>query len=651
MLSSGAFEERRTSQGRLLAFRITLFVCFSLLAVAFWLLQVVRHGTYEELAANNFTRTIPLRAPRGVLFDRTGRVLVENKYSFTIAIVREQSKRLNDTITRLAEATGVPEAQIRDIVRRRAKEPAFRPITVIDHATFAQVAAVTARHLEMPEVKVQQVPTRTYPTGMAAHMFGYVGEVTEAQLASSDLSKLQPGAIIGQAGIEKVYNDRLMGTDGNRYFVVNSVGREIDELKKEEPLDGARLQLTIDYDLQHAVEEAFTTAGFSGAAVLMDPSNGEVLAMTSLPSYDPNDFANGLDGSTWSRLLSDPKKPMTNRLTQGTYSPGSTFKILMATAALSEGLITPDYKVYCPGSFTIYGHEFHCDKKEGHGTLDLRHALEQSCDVYFYKLASMMKIDTIHEYAQKLGLVGKTGIDLPGEIDSLVPSTAWKLKTTGERWYPGETISVGIGQGQVSVTPIALATMIAGVANGGTVVTPHLVKATDDGHGWTPLAAPKPRSIFPLPSEVLEPVRDGLWLAVNGAGTAGRAKIEGHDVVGKTGTAQVISAQGAKAAAKAGLEHKDHSWFVFYAPRENPTIAGVVFVEHGGWGASAATPIARYALETYFAKQEHRPLPGVKLGGDGVLTIVPGGQVSPASLPAAVKQIADRAAAGGGGGQ
>jgi penicillin-binding protein 2 len=641
MLTSGAFEERRTSRGRLLGLRIGLVIGFALLALAFWWLQVPQHAKYEELAANNFTRAIPLRAPRGVLFDRTGRVLVENKYSFTIAIVREQTKDLEATIRKVAEVTGVPEALVRDAVNRRVREPVFRPLPVIEHATFAQVAAVTARHLEMPEIKVQQVPTRTYPTGMAAHLFGYVGEITESQLAAADPSKVQAGAIIGKAGIEKVYNDELMGTDGSRLFVVNSLGREIDELKKQDPLDGQRLQLTIDSDLQRALEEGFNTGGFAGAGVLLDPNTGEVLAMTSLPSYDPNVFANGLDSATWSKLNSDPKKPLTDRLVQGTYSPGSTFKILMATAALSEGIITPDYTVYCPGSITIYGHTFHCDKKQGHGSLDLRHALEQSCDVYFFKLASMMKIDTIHEYAEKMGLVGKTGIDLPFEVDSLVPSTAWKLKTTGDRWYPGETISVGIGQGQVSVTPIALATMIAAVANGGTVVTPHVVRASDSGDGWRTLTPPSPKSVFPLRPDVLGPVRDGLWLAVNGAGTAGGARIAGHDVVGKTGTAQVVSLQNYRNTP----EHRDHSWFVFYAPKDHPQVAGVIFVEHGGWGATAATPIARYVLETYFAKTEHRPLPCVKLGVGGTLTVAPCGEPSPAPPPAPpqpAQQVADQ---------
>ena len=621
MMISGS-DDRRMNEGRMTALRVFFIVCGSALAVAFWMLQVVQHQKYVELADNNHLKTIPLRAPRGVLFDRHGRVLVENTNSFTIAIIREQTKHLDRTVTRLAEITGVDEGRIREIVQRRRREPSFRPIPVIEHATFAQVAAVTAHRLEMPEIEVQQVPTRTYPSGMAAHLFGYVGEMDAAQLASPEFASagLQPGAIVGKAGLEKAYNADLMGVDGNKFVAVNSVGREIDQLDRQDPVEGKRLQLAIDFDVQRALEEAFTAKGSVGAALVMDPMSGEVLGFTSQPSFDPNDFAVGIDSAKWGKLTGDPEKPLQNRLLQSRFPPGSTFKIVMAEAAVSEGLITPDYKVFCPGQMTIYGHTFRCDKREGHGWLDLRHALEQSCDVYFYKLGSMMSVDTIHKYGAEMGLVGKTGIDLPNEIDSLVPSTAWKLKTTGERWYPGETISVSIGQGQVTVTPIALATMISTIANGGTVVTPHIVKAIDRGKGWEPVAVPKPRSQVSFSIESLSAIREGLWLAVNGAGTGFRARMAGYDVVGKTGTAQVASLEASKAAARAGLKHlEDNSWFVFYAPRDNPQIAGVVFVEHGGFGAQAAVPIARYVLETYFAKREGRAMPTVSVGPDGVL--------------------------------
>jgi len=391
--------------------------------------------------------------------------------------------------------------------------------------------------------------------------------------------------------------------------VVNSVGREIRELENTPPAEGKRVQLTIDYDLQRALEEGFRASGYAGAAAFLDPRTGEVLAMTSLPAYDPNDFAVGIESAKWADLNRDPLKPLENRLIRGRYSPGSTFKIVMSIAALSEHVITPDFKVFCTGSKTFYGRPFQCSRKGGHGWVDLRHAIEQSCNVYFYTVGDMMKIDTIHDYAAKLGLAGVTGIDLPGELSSLVPSTEWKRKTFNQPWYPGETISVSIGQGAVAVTPLALATMISTVANGGTLITPHVVRAIDEtGQGWQPVTPPAPKSTIAIRPDLLQAVRDGLWLVVNGAGTGGRAKIEGHDVAGKTGTAQVLSLEGAK-VAKGKIDVRDHGVFVFFAPRDNPQIAGIVFTEHGIHGGTSAAPIAKYVLETFFAKQEGRPLP------------------------------------------
>lgn len=630
MLSLESHERRRNDEARLLGLRIFFTACFVVMAVCFWRLQVVQHAKYEEMAANNHLKTVPLRAPRGVVFDRNGRVLVENRYSFTISIVREQLVDIDQTVTRLSEVTGTDAAAIREAIERRLREPAFRPLPVIEHATFAQVAAVTARRHEMPEVLVQQVPIRTYPDqGLAAHAFGYVGEIQESQLASTEFSTLplQPGAIIGQTGLERRYNTDLMGTDGNRFVVVNSVGRELEVMRTEHPIDGARMQLTIDYDLQRAVEDAFAAAGLAGAAAILDPSNGELLAAASLPSYDPNLFAAGIGSEEWTALIGDPQRPMTNRLIQGTYPPGSTFKIVMAVAALEEGIITPETTFYCPGHGTFYGRTFHCLRRQGHGTVDLRTAIEQSCNVYFYNLGQRLSIDTIHEYAAAFGLVGKTGIDLPGEGDSLVASTEWKRRTQNQPWYPGETISVAIGQGAVAVTPIALATMIATVANGGTLVTPHLARAFDngDGRGWQPIAQPAPRSRLDIDPDHLQAVRDGLWRVVNGSGTGRVAQVAGRDVAGKTGTAQAnVSLQNRALAASRGVDVRDHRWFVFFAPRDNPQIAGVIFAEHGGTTGSA-TPIARHVLDTFFAKREGRPLP-----------MLPGSAAPPPPPPAAV---------------
>lgn len=622
----GMYEDRRSLETRLLVLRVVAALCFAGLAVSFWVLQIANYEQYRVMAENNHLRTIPLPAPRGVVLDRDGRVLIDNRSSFTIAVIRERSADLPAALRRLAAVTGVDPSRITSAMQRHRGDPPYEPIPVIEHATFAQVAAVTARHRELPEIVVQQVPTRSYPDDeLAAHLFGYVSEIQEAQLKRPEYSGLQPGAIIGQAGVEKVYNSKLMGQDGKEDLVVDSVGREVSELGKDDPVGGSRLQLTVDYDLQRALNAAFRAEGYAGAAAFLDPHTGEVLAMTSRPAFDPNDFAVGIDRATWAELTGNVDNPLEDRLVQGTYSPGSTFKIVVAIAGLSEGAITPNTRIFCPGSATFYGHTFMCNRASGHGLLDLRHAIEESCNVYFYTVGNMLGVDKIHEYAARLGLVGKTGIDLPGEASSLVPSTAWKLKTTGERWYPGETISVAIGQGAVSVTPIAMATMISAVANGGTVVTPHLLKAVDNGEGWQPVPAPAPRSVFPIRPDVLGPVRDGLWLVVNGdQGTASRARIAGRDVVGKTGTAQLISNQGRTEVAGHTTEDlRDNGWFVFFAPKDNPQIAGVVFAEHGLHGGSAAAPIAKFVLETYFAKQDGQPLPALPTATRAVTTSTP----------------------------
>lgn len=623
---------------RLMVVRAGVIACLALLAVGFWVLQVLQFQRYSEMAQNNQLRTIALRAPRGVLFDRNGKVLVQNDYSYTISILREQSpnpKNLSEAVRRLAAATGADEGRLSDIVRRHRFDASFQPIPVIEHATFDQVAAVLARKLELREVVIQPVPTRSYPQGgFAAHLFGYVSEIQEAQLERVEYEGLQSGAIVGQAGLEKTYNANLMGKDGARYVAVNSRGRELEERGSEDPTEGARLKLTIDYDLQNALETAYKAQGLSGAAVILDPRTGEILAMTSQPEYDPNDFANGLPPGRWGQLVNDPNKPLQNRLIQGKYPPGSTFKVLMAIAALNEGIIKPDFKVTCTGSKEFYGRVFHCDKNEAHGTLDLIHALERSCDVYFYTVASMMKVDTIHKYAELLGLAGKTGIDLPGEVESLVPSTEWKMRVAHEKWYPGETISVGVGQGQVSVTPISLAVMVSTVANGGAIVTPHVVKAVDLGGGWQDLTVKPPRTLLPIPADVMAPVREGMFLAVNGGGTATAAKIPGRDVVGKTGTAQVVSEEKRKALSKTNPNLKSNAWFEFFASRDAPEISGAIMAEHGGYGATTAVPIAKFVLDTYYAKKDGKPLPVWPKPQSVAASAAPAAPTAPASSAA-----------------
>jgi len=605
--------ERRGIGMRLSILQYVITVIFSILAVSFWVLQVVEHAQFEEMAENNHQRTLALRAPRGIVFDREGKVLVENRHSYSISIVREHTKDLNRTIRLLAGVLGMDEPGVRTIVERHRREPTYRPITIVQDATLAQVSAVKARRLdfELPDVVVEEVPTRQYPETMAAHAFGYVGEVNDAQVAAGE-EGLKSGDIVGQSGIEKVYNAMLMGEDGAKRVVVNSVGREIRTLEEDPPTEGKRLQLTIDYDLQKAVEDAFDAteaAGLTnaGAAIVLDPNTGGILAFASRPAYDPNAFAAGIDRATWASLNIDEDRPLNDRAIQGRYSPGSTFKMAVALAGLEEGIITPDFHAHCAGAATFYGRPFKCWKKGGHGSIDLRHAIEQSCDVYFYTVANMVGVDKINKWATALGLGVKSGIDLPNENQGLVPSTEWKMRVRHEKWYAGETISVGIGQGQVSVTPVSMAVYMATLANGGTRVTPHLLKAVDDGTGWKPVPGPAPQSKVEINPEKLQAIRDGLWMVVNSAGTGATARIAGKDVSGKTGSAQVISNAG-RAAARTSKDLRDNGWFVFFAPRDHPTMAGVVFLEHGIHGPNAAR-VAHHILDTFFAKQDGRPLP------------------------------------------
>ena len=502
----------------------------------------------------------------------------------------------------------MPLSELRAIVERHRRDPPFRPVVLIRDAAFDQVAAVAAHARELPGIYVQELPVRFYPAGeVAAHILGYVGEVSEAEMATPEFEGVRRGAIVGKSGIERTYNRLLMGRDGARRVVVDNVGREIRVLHERLPREGRQIQLTLDYDLQEAAEDAFGDAGFNGSAVFLDPRSGEILALVSRPAYDPNVFARGIDGETWGRLNRDRLRPLNHRALQGRYSPGSTFKVAMAVAALEEGVVTPDFRVACGGGRRVHRRFFRCHST--HGSVDMREALEKSCNSYFYALGEKMEIDQIHKWATALGLGELSGVDLPHEVRGLMPSTAWKRERRGERWYPGETISVAIGQGAVSVTPISLAVMMATVANGGTRVTPHLLAAVNEGQGFERVRRPVPRSRVSISPTTLDVVTEGLWFVVNRAGTGRRGRIHGRGVMGKTGTAQVISLQGrAAAAGSSDQDLRDHGWFVFAAPAGAPEIAGAVFGEHNEHGYLSA-PIARHVLETYFAKKDGQPRP------------------------------------------
>jgi penicillin-binding protein 2 len=590
------YEDVRALESRVAVLQAVAVALLALLVSYFWYLQVLRGRYYKELAENNRLRTIPIAAPRGPLLDRHGRILVENRASFNIVLQPDHPQDVDATVARLGRVLQIGEAQIRE---RWARRNPFRPVVVKADAPLAEVAAIEARRLELPDVRVEVIPLRSYPLAdAAAHALGRVGEISERQLQHPEFQNLSPGDLVGQAGVEQQYNSKLMGKDGRRRVVVNSRGMEVAEADREPPLGGPQLTLTLDADLQAALDAAF--AGRAGSAVALDPDTGEILAMTSLPSYDPNQFSSGIEASAWSRLATDAATPLMNRVIQGQYSPGSTFKIVMAAAALEEGVITPQTTFYCPGYLSIYNTVFRCHKATGHGVVDVRQALQHSCNVFFYQVGVRLEVDRIARYARLFGLGSPAGVDLPHEVSGLIPDSAWKLRTQRTPWYPGETVSVAIGQGAVTVTPIQQARVAAAVASG-KLVQPHLVKAV----GGEPVKPPPPRELG-LKAQTLRVITQGLQAVVD-EGTGRRARLAGISVCGKTGTAQVVgSARLTRGAAAQAVQ--PHGWFVAFAPAEKPRVALAVLVEHGQSSASAL-PIAYAFLQRFFGIKPEQPQP------------------------------------------
>ena len=478
-------DDRRNLGLRLSALQIVAAGAFALLAVAFWVFQVAQHQKFREIAENNHRRRLPLPAPRGVLFDRHGQVLVENQ---TTRIWPSCGSRRATSTKRCACWRGRPVRMKPGCVRRstdgagsRATVRSFSSRTPRSRKSL-RTARASSSFPASSNRKSRRASTRG--TNSGAHLFGYVSEVSEADLARAEYAGAEPGSMVGKAGVEQSYNRLLMGQDGDRLVVVNSRGREMLEASHRDPVEGRRVQLTIDADVQRATEQGFHHYGFNGAAVILDPRSGEVLALTSLPALRPERSSRAASSSRqWQELLTNPLKPLQNRALQGRYSPGSTFKIAVATAALEEGIVGPDFRVLCRGGGVFHGRFFKCRLAGGHGSVDMRHAIERSCNTYFYTLGNMLGVDRIHKWSALLGLGERSGIDLPNEVKGLVPSTEWKKTTSEPKWYPGETISVAIGQGQVSVTPLSLAVMMMAVANGGTRYTPHVVRAVDEGEG------------------------------------------------------------------------------------------------------------------------------------------------------------------------
>lgn len=590
-------DDARFALGRITIFQYVVVAIFALLLIGFWTLQVHEHEANSELAERNRIKTVPVAAPRGKFLDREGRVIVDNHSSFTAILSQETLK--NEHLPAIAQGLNVDLEDLEAAVAKYARGPKYVPIPVKTELSQADISFVESHRdpHTFPELEIMEAQKRLYPqNGLAAHVVGYVGQVSENELNTIEFAKYSRGDTIGKFGLERQYNQTLTGIDGQRRVVVDVRGRERALLDDQEAIPGKNLQLTIDLDLQAVAEIAMD--GRRGAVVALDPRNGDVLAMVSRPGFDPNVFGR-LRKADWDEVINNPYHPMLNRATQGTYAPGSTFKPLVAIAGLETGTITEETTASCGGAANFYGNTFHCHSR--HGVVSLHRGIVQSCDVYFYNLGNRLGIDKLAEYAQVSGLGGKTGIDLPGESEGLVPNPKWKLRTQRDRWYPGETISVSIGQGALEVTPMQLAYSIGGLAMGGRWFKPHLVKLA---------AEPEPKRVERWDPGNVAKVVSGMYGVVNeGGGTGSAAAIPGVTVSGKTGSAQRISNALVRSNAALAKEMQDNGWFVAFAPRDNPEIVVAILIEAGIHGGSTAAPIARDVLKVHFDKKTRSATP------------------------------------------
>jgi len=588
--------DNRLPQERLAAASYVIVGMLALLLLGFWKLQVIDSDKYGVMAERNRVRSIPIIAPRGRMLDRDGRVLVDNYPSFSVLLLRDDQEQVDKNLPAIAEGLGLSLDDLKEQLENTQALPKFQPIVIKPEATPADVAFIESHRADIPLLEMLMVHRRRYlPGGFMAHATGYVGEVSEQQIESSN-GKLRPGDIAGKSGLERQYNDLLVGTDGMRRVIVNSVGKEVGRLSQQEAIPGKQIQLTIDYDLQQVAEAGLGDK--QGAVVALDPRTGEVLAFASHPAPDPNDFAVRVSKEEWQRLNEDHQHPLLNRVTQAQLAPGSVFKVIMATAMLESKTPPESFTAFCPGYGVFYGQMHKCwvYGKSSHGSISLHRAIVQSCDVFFYNVGMHMGIATISKYAKMLGLGSKTGIDLPAEEPGLVPSEEWVQRVYHHKWYPGSTISVSIGQGSVMVTPLQVAYTIGGIASSGTFKQPHLLKDLQNvGETRVELA-----------ENTIEQVTQGMYGVVNEAGGTGQAiKLQGIEFCGKSGTAQMMSYA---AASRLGMgKGKNDGWFVGFAPRRDPEIVVAAVVEdtseHGG---TAAGPVVRDIVKAYYDKKNKK---------------------------------------------
>ena len=599
--------DEKVSPERLTAVQYIILAIFLLLAYGLWRLQVVDSDRYSSLAEKNRVRNVPILAPRGKILDRNGRMIVDNYPSFSALLLRDQSRDLNADADLIAQGLHITGAEVRERVRRFAAMPQYQPIFLKEDITPDELAFIEAHRNELPELDTIMVHRRLYPrNGFIAHLVGYVGEVTEDMLNQPQFELYSPGDVVGVSGVEKQYNDLLMGKNGSRRSVVNSRGKEVQQLDSTPAIPGKQLKLTVDIDLQIAAEEAL--ADKNGAVVAMDPRTGEILAMVSRPTFDPNNFAVRIKRDDWSKLVNDENHPLMNKAIQAQLAPGSVFKIIMATAGLQEG-IAQDMKVNCAGGASFYGRYFKCwvlAEHRVHGPVDISKAIYQSCDVFFYTLAERLGIGRIAKWATAFGLGQRTGIDLPQEMSGVMPSEEWKIRNFKQKWYAGETISVGIGQGAVATTPMQLARAIGSIASGGVLRRPHVAFPQELPPNYQPAGGVPDEVKIPIDPANWQIITDAMANVVSPIGTANSAHLKDIDFAGKTGSAQTISNTAKARLANGKAKFKDNGWFAGVAPRRNPDIVVCALLEEGEHGYLAARVVSQ-VIKAYVEKQRQIP--------------------------------------------
>ena len=595
--------DEKVSSSRLTAVQYIILVVFLVLAYGLWRLQVVQSEFYSALAEKNKTREVPILAPRGKILDREGRTIVDNYPSFTALLLRDSSRDLSGDADLIAQGLHLDPKEVRERLRKFAGTPQYQPVYLKEDITPDELAFIESHRNELPELDTIMAHRRLYPrNGFMAHLVGYVGEVSEQMLNQARWELYNPGDVVGKSGVELQYNQVLMGKNGSRQVLVNSKGQEVRELEEKPAVPGHVLKLTLDIDLQIAAEEAM--ADKNGAMVAMDPHTGEILAMVSRPTFDPNDFAVRISRGEWNKLVTDPDKPLLNKAIQAQLAPGSTFKILMSVAGWQEG-IAQTLNVHCNGGATFYGRRFGCWVKTGHGAVDLTKAIYQSCDVFFYTLAEKLGIDRVSKYATAMGLGQKTGIDLPEEASGVMPSEEWKLRNFKQKWYAGETISVGIGQGAVATTPVQLMRAIAAISMDGRMVVPHVASPTGlppeylETHHYTDVTN------VPINPDGFNLITDAMARVLLPEGTAPSAHVPGVDIAGKTGSAQVVSLK-VRALHANNEALNQNGWFVGFTPRRNPDIIVAALFEGGEHGRLAAR-LATQVIKVYVDKQRRQP--------------------------------------------